>query len=60
MKPALTRYVRCPKCKRKVKPWIMGFVEAVPDVHPPIPARLQVKCAAKGCGQLFYVVDDAS
>lgn len=49
--------VRCPRCQRNTKPWIVEKIQAFPNASPPIPARLQVRCAAKGCGERFYTVD---
>lgn len=58
-KKILERLVRCPTCERNVHPRVIEEVAAVELARPPIPARLVVKCQAKGCGQKFYVVKDA-
>lgn len=47
---------RCPKCHRKVRPRILEFLPAFKKARPEIPARLRVRCAAIGCGHMWYLM----
>jgi hypothetical protein len=46
------RAVDCPKCKKKMRPYLLERLEAVRH----IPARYKVKCSE--CAEVFYMVAD--
>jgi hypothetical protein len=59
-KKLLKRLIRCPSCQRNVRPWVLEEIDAREAARPPIPTRLRLRCAAKGCGADFYVVKNAN